>query len=293
MRRGKRSWLSGVPFGLAAALRPTVAIAALVLWLTGRRPAALATLAVTLAGCAASLLVVRPSTWADAATAVRVAEREMMFGWESAPPEFVRDPQTDQSVVDARFPAAAPEASAVPFRNVVFATAILRPLHDHFGWPKLTTWHLLTQAGALVWVALIAGALRFARPRGIPRRMVVLAVAVLVLGVDFFLPERWTYNDVQFLLPLGLALPLLNRRFMPWWVPALMLVGLTLGNDRLIPTHATWVPEARMLGLLGGPTILILWLGVQRIRMRSRVQSTAPAAHVDHDELPEQATPSF
>jgi hypothetical protein len=293
MRRCRRSWWAGVPFGLAAALRPTIAITALVLWVTGRRPAAGATLLVALAGSAASLLVVHPATWADAAVAVRVAEREMMYGWENAPPEFVHGPQTTEWNVDARFPGAGAEVSAVPFRNVVFATAVLRPLHEHLGWPKLVSWHLLSQAGAVIWIAVITGGLLLARPRQIPRRVVVLSIAVLILGIDFFLPERWTYNDVQYLLPLGLALPLLSHRSVPWWTVALVLVGLTLGNDRLMHTHATWVPEARMLGLLGGPTALAVWFCARRFRLRAPAQAPAPAPHANYEEMPEDATVSF
>jgi hypothetical protein len=295
VRRSQRSaWLAGVPFGLASALRPTIAVSALVLWLTGRRPAAAVTLLVAALGCAATLLVVKPSTWADAAVAVRVAEREMMFGWEPAPHEFVPDPQTDQSNVDARFPSGTAEVSAVPFRNVIFATTILRPLHHHLGWPRLASWHLLAQAGAVIWVAMTAGGLLLARPRGVPRRLVVLSIAVLVLGLDFFLPERWTYNDIQYLLPLGLALPLLRRRSVPWWTVAVLVVGLTLGNDRLMPTHAMWVPEARTFGLLGGPTALALWFCVRRFRARSGEHALTPASEsAEYDEMPEDATVSF
>jgi hypothetical protein len=219
----------------------------------------------------------------------------MVSGWEPAPPEFVRDPQTAESNVDAHFPNAPAEASAVPFRNVAFVSAILRPLHDGFGWPKRSSWRVLAKAGAVVWMALITGAVLLARPRRIPRRVVVLSIAVLLLGVDFFLPERWTYNDVQYLLPLGLALPLLSRRSMPWWTIALVLIGLTLGNDRLMPAHAMWVPEARMLGLLGGPTALTLWFCARRLRrFRLPTRAHQPAsAHADYDEMPEDARVSF
>ncbi|MDB5297769.1 MAG: hypothetical protein JWO31_3752 [Phycisphaerales bacterium] len=275
-RRGRRSWAAGVPFGLAVALRPTIGLAVVVLWLTGRRPAALATVAVAALASAASLANVPASAWPDSFAAVRVAGREIATGWQAAPPEFVTGPVAADLRVDASFPDAEAEITAVPWQNLTFARAVLRPLYRAVGRPGPAAWHGFSQAAALAWVAGGIVLLWLARPGRLPRRLVALHIVVLATGVDFFMPDRYTYTDVMYLLPFGLAVPLLSRPSAPGWVAAALLAGLTLGHDRLVPSEAYWVAEVRMAGLLFAPACLVGWALLRR--RRPHRASLTPAA---------------
>ena len=288
VRRGRRSWAAGGPLGLAVALRPTIGLAAVVLWLTGRRPAGRVTLAVAIVASAATLVNVPASAWPDSFAAVRVAGREIRTGWEAAPPEFVSGRIGEDVRLEVKFPEAPREAAVVPWHNLTFARAVLDPMYRQFRWPHWDAWYRLSQLAGLAWAAGWIGLLLLARPRRLPRRLtrrlVVLHAAALVVGLDFFMPDRFTYTDVMYLLPVGLALPLLGRPAAPWWAAAAVLVGLTVGHDRVVPSASYWVSEVRMAGLLFAPAALAGWLLLRR-RWAARPAATPSPDAAEREEL--------
>lgn len=233
LKRGSRDeWRSGLPLGLAAALRPTLGVAVLPLWLLGHRRTAAGAFGSALAVVLVLLPVAGPTLWRDYARLVGVLERAvpMLPPLASAPYGGLVEGADFSRVMEHRSSNA----------NVHL---LLQWLQARSGWPDSQLIAGLAKASWLATLVALLAAVASARGgRWGPSSALVVSFS-FALTTEHFLPVRWGYNDVLYLAPLALLAPLLSRprgRALLLVVVAALLLG-----------HAP-------LGIVDGPTGTLL-----------------------------------
>jgi hypothetical protein len=102
-------------------------------------------------------------------------------------------------------------------------------------------------------------------------RIALLTGVVLAMDIDYFLPQRYSHNDVLFLWLLALALPLLFYRRKALLPLFLVAAGLFFGHSLFPTTEWSFITSLRNLLLMAGFNILVLetlWINSGRMRVR-------------------------
>jgi hypothetical protein len=261
---GRDDWGAGVPLGLAAALRPTAAVVAAPLWLLGYRKTA-ATTAATLAGVVFLLLPATGLTdWRDYARLVDTLERAV----PGLPP--VTSLPYAAWVEGADFTRVMDAHSANANVHLLLVAA-----NDRAGWPPLALVAPLAKAAFVATLtALLALVARGRRGRWRPLPALAVALTTAVV-TDHFLPVRWAYADILYLVPLALVLPfMLRRRGHPLLL--LVVAGLALGHSLLPPLDEGGTGSLLRAALLTGA--LVVWTVAVTGRRRPRLAAGASAA---------------
>lgn len=230
--RGK-SYYSGIPLGILALLRPTFALAIMVLFLTKYRKAAVAA---TLTGLIVFLLTIPgdgikvwrsyfstcrewEQVWLDPTYLPRMLGPRISVPMVAEGMEFNRY-LDDKSSIETFSGAVARLRKTLLGRNISWASGI-----DPIKYNRV----------ALIILALsILFLTGFGRRRHFTFRQALFTASVLTLDVDFFLPSRWCYVDILFLIPLALIFPFLFSRRCPACIPILLFLGLTISQLSLL-----------------------------------------------------------
>lgn len=253
----------GVVLGIAAALRPTVGIVILPLLLLGRWRSAGATVIVA-GGCAlATLPVGGMQIWRDYFDQIDRHQR-MVVGLSVPQP----NPQLRREDVliegyDFTKMLDHKAGNLVIFSlfGYIFRTfPSVNESLSHASLPALG--RAIAAALAVVWLVVVW----LARSR-MPRAPTVAMLGImLVLLLDYFVPQRWSYADVMFLPAIALALPWLRRRASVW-LSALLCAGLLLGSGVFDYAQPVWAPLLRTLLVM--PALLGVALGMALDRPRT------------------------
>lgn len=195
--RNGDDWLAGLFLGLAVALRPTLVVVLILLWVLRWRRTAIAGVVAAGAGVLLTLPVAGIAQWRDYTEVVREWQNEVVFGDRSNP--LARQENTFVDGADFRTsldPQSASLTSMVAFGR----------LRRQFSLKPGPLWLVINNILALIAVAAPALFLWRRRP-AIPPVAIMAGSLMIASVVDYFLPIRWGYADVLFLLPLGLLLP--------------------------------------------------------------------------------------
>lgn len=216
LKRGRAhdGWRSGLPLGLAAALRPTLGVAVLPLWLLGYRRTAAGACGSALAVVLALLPVAGPTVWRDYARLVEVLERAV-----PALPPLASPPYAVQ-VEGADFSRVLEHRSS----NANVHLLLVR-LQQRTGWPDSGSIPVLAKAAWLATLIALLAVVVSARAGRWGPSSALLVSFCFVQATDHFLPVRWGYNDVLYLAPLALLAPPLSR---PRGRVLLIVVGAAL-----------------------------------------------------------------
>jgi hypothetical protein len=229
VKRGYRDdWRSGLPLGLAAALRPTLGVAVLPLWLLGHRRTAAGAAGSALAVGLILLPLAGPGLWRDYTRLVDAFERAA----PGLPPRV--SPPYRGLVEGAEFGRVLEHRSSNANLHRLLLTT-----RERTGWPDLAALPVLAKASWLATMTAILGILAAARGARWGPSAVLLASFGVMMATEHFLPLRWGYNDVLYLAPLAMLAPVLARRTSRVWL-IVVSSALVLGHDRM--------------GLLDGPT---------------------------------------
>lgn len=256
----KRHALGGVPLGLAMAIRPTLLVVPLFLWLTGQRKLALTAIASCVLCMVAALPITGVESWKNYVTAMRLWEIEATNP-DALPARTTHQLPTTIEGVDCfqMLPARTSNTSALE---------VLGKFQEF-----APNWHYRPWLG--VFCKAVGGLLaafvawRIVRmPHSTNTQRHALAVGIMVAyNLDYLLaPARQGYVDVILLLPLALLMPLLFRKSTHRVFLALVLAGLILGmalNDDLGTYYRSY------LTMLGFNALVLVFL------LRCRVTRTA------------------
>ena len=223
LRRPKYSWLAGVCFGLAAAVRAPFILMLAPLWILGLRRASAAMLGTFLLVVLSATQLVGVGAWKDFSHTVDEWGRAMLD----------RDYLERQYGPPLKTPCAAEGVELckqlfVPFANTTFpglfeAKKRLLPA-------PLSSLDSNTVSKGLAGLAACAVLLLAWRALGRRRvRLALYSAVMLVLTVEFFLPLKFDYADVLMLFPLALGMPLLVNRRAGFLPAVVVLLGLFLG----------------------------------------------------------------
>jgi hypothetical protein len=126
--------------------------------------------------------------------------------------------------------------------------------------------HYAAIGSILIFMGLIAlGGLRH-----YPRRVGLGVMAVFLIALDFYVPVRYAYADVLFLLPIALLLRLGFSGPLPWWMvlsPLLILGGLVFGHAFVVDLPEKLGPRCRAYGVGGGLCLGLIWICLTRARV--------------------------
>jgi hypothetical protein len=249
------SWWGGIAFGLAAALRPNLAPIALAFLVLGKFRTAGGTIAAGLVAVVLTLPFAGPSVWKSY---FAMGDEYYLLLWAPerlpAPPEGV--PLEAEGFTFARVivDADSPSSSFARFYS---------ENRDAYGLPRLDLGRV-SKAILVVILALLVGLLALKRRPRSPRATLAL-ILVLLLGMEYFLPHRWPYVDVHWLLPLALTMPyFLSRRAVPQAALVAVLAGLFVGNALSLTTLPFTTTLARTYLLAGGLTTVAVWAYLRR-----------------------------
>ncbi len=259
VRHGREDWRTGIFFGLAAALRPTFFLMALPLAVLGYRKSAVAmaaTLAIAIAltlpwvglqGWACYLETMR--VWEQAAGAVACGEDPFLRTYGPARPV----PTTAEGI-DFFHILPIETAGSTVLANFYPVYSGLRRL---VALPPLIT---IARIGLLAFVFAVGGvavSLRW-RTRAVSPRFIAALGALACIDGEYFLPIRFSYADILFLLPLALLIPALLRLERMGFARTFVIAGLVLGGHRsLIGRQAEPI---EFLFLAFGLTVALLQL---------------------------------
>lgn len=219
-RRPAWRWTSGLLWGIAIALRPTLLVLPALLFVMRRRKEALA----AAAGLVLAIVVTLPATgavlWEDYFLAMRIHERGNTHPYwpgDSFELKTVVEGMDMRQLIDDR-------SKDVALLNILAwdtGISFVNERREGLG--------VFCRGLALAWTMTFFVYLQF-RARRLHRMQHALAVgAILVFGIDYLVPSRWGYTDVLFLLPIALLLPLLLRKNTRPWPLALVAIGLFAG----------------------------------------------------------------
>jgi len=199
-RKPHDDWRSGLALGLAAALRPTLGIAVLPLWLLGYRRTAAGAFGSALAVVLVLLPVAGPGVWRDYARLVDVLERAVprLPPLASVPYGGMVEGVDFSRVLEHRSSNA----------NVHL---LLVSLQARTGWPNSRSIPALAKASWLATLIALLAVVASARGGRWGPSSALLVSFCFVQATDHFLPVRWGYNDVLYLAPLAVLAPPLSR----------------------------------------------------------------------------------
>lgn len=258
LRRGD-DLLSGVPIGMAAALRPTFVVLCLPLWLLGLRRTAAGTAATFAVVCAATLPLVGWEGWKGCFATARAWERLVVD-----PSRFDRYYGPAQEV-----PKNVEGVDFTQLLNNGVGNATLLGIFQkrnlESGVPVPASIPLVSRVLAL---AVVLGgtvvALVVRRRKPLPRRYVMAFGVLLALNLEYFLPARIAYADVLYLLPLALMMPLVVRGPSPY-PAALVATGLVLGHPLHEGFEVWLIPDLiRALLVVGTLSATLAWAMLRR-----------------------------
>jgi hypothetical protein len=265
-RRGLDLWAAGAAFGLAAALRPNLLVLAPAFLVLGKFRTGLGTLLSFGLAVAATLPLAGVATW------------QSYLGMGQTYYCRLADPAPSPGRPVPELPPSLEGYDPRPALPEVYSTSL--PAHygawqESAGLPNID----LGLASALAMAALSAGMLVLlwlGRRRPSPRRTLAL-VMVLALDLEFFLPHRWSYADVAYLLPLALAGGLLRPRRPGHLAAALLvLLGLAAGQGLFLRHNLYLATLARSLLVMGTLTVLTVRLWLDRLGQRPPTAPCGP-----------------
>ena len=250
--------VSGIPIGAAIALRPTLLAVAPVLWIVGRRRMVYSALATGALVVLATLPWVGIAGWVEFQKAVAQLEQlalgnQELEAWLGQP---YRPPSPVVEGYDYSLRTYIPAHSA----NVTF-TSLGSTVLAHF-MPRgflLRAWPPITRGLAVLTVIGFAGLAWLGRRAGLSTRA-GLALAILSgLVMDYLLGViRTSYQDILFLVPIALMLPILLDRRTPRQFAFLVVGGLICGSIGWIVLGVA----LRSAGVVGGLVMCATWLCV-------------------------------
>jgi hypothetical protein len=217
---------AGIPFGLAVALRPTLLLLAAPLWIMGYRKSAVSTVAAAGATVAVTVGLFGISVWQDYFWLVKQYELETSIGKPKYMEMGATLPAPVPMIVDgANFTEELPHFTV----NETFLGLCERASTVIPGFPRGELWPAMTKVAGLMALGTCIGVIWLWRRPQIASRYVIGASFLVVLGVEHFLPIRYSYADVMLLLPLAMFYRQLVR---PVAWPALTAVacGLIVGS---------------------------------------------------------------
>lgn len=254
LRHGLDSWQAGVIFGLAAALRPSFVLVVPAFLVLGKWRSASA--AVTAAGVAVALTLplVGPAGWES-----YFRTGDIYYEYEWAPERWPDPPDRATLPWEAEgynFQRARPGGPSSSFAH---GYAVAQAEH---GWPRLNL-GLVSKAAMLLFLLGFLAALH--RCRNLPRspRLTLAVIVLLLLDAEYFLPMRWPYVDILYLVPLALLLPaLVGNAPHHRYAAVLVAFGLTVGQNVILFGQLETPSVIRTLALSVGLTVLgvYLWL---------------------------------
>ena len=262
LKRGRHDdWRAGLLLGLAAALRPTLGIAVLPLWLLGYRRTAAGAVGSALTVVLLLLPVAGPSIWRDYARLVDVLEQAVpRLPPVTSPPYAVR-------VEGADFTRVLEHRSSNA--NVHLLLVVLQ---RRTGWPDSRSIPVLAKASFLATLIALLAVVASARGGRWGPSSALLVSFCFVLATDHFLPVRWGYNDVLYLAPLALLAPPLSR---PRGRVVLLVVvaALFLGHG---PLGIVDGPTGTLLRSVLLTAVLFSWVVAAAYRRRKAALPPAP-----------------
>jgi hypothetical protein len=262
-RRGQRSWVSGIFFGLAAAIRPSFVVMAIPLALLGYRRAAGAMVASLAVAIVLTLPAVGVRGWSSYAASMRVWEQLADTNDEGR--EYLLRAYGEAHPV----PITAEGMDLYHHWPIETGGSTLlsnfSPIHS---WlrrivvlPSLITFARVGFLTFAMTVGTLAFWLRLRGRRYSPRTVVAYAVLASITG-EYFLPYRYSYADILFLHPLSMLIPGLIRYEKQAFSKTFVLAGLVLGQYRSLLGGKTEFVEFSLLAT--GLTYCLLHLLIGR-----------------------------
>lgn len=203
---------SGLFIGAAAVTRPTLGLAVLLLPLCGHWRAALiaGVTAAAIYGC--TLMPGNGGYWPGY---LRVVDRLEHYYLNPGPPPGANDGlvYTDDPAIEDAY--AWPEFwKRLRSRsgNLVANDWLWPWCEQHWGWPGRDGFSSASRAAAVGLAITAAGLIALLWLRGAPSVDRLAVAAAAAVTVDFFVPVRFEYADLLFVLPLAVSLVALRRR---------------------------------------------------------------------------------
>jgi hypothetical protein len=263
LRGGFDSWTAGAAFGLAAALRPNLLVLAPAFLVLGKYRSGLGTLLTCAVAVAATLPLSGVCTW-QSYLQMGQAHYRSLWDPDSLPKRPVPPQPAELEGYSTGPVPALPELYSTSF------PAYYEAWRGGLGLPVVDLGRLC----GLLMVGLSAallGLLWLGRRRP-PARFTLLLIVVAALDLEFFLPQRWAYADIVYLLPLALAFGFLRRLGRPGILAAalLALAGLATGQALFFRHNLALATLARSALFMGTLSVLSisLWVGRRRFGLR-------------------------
>lgn len=255
-RDGLDSWRGGAALGLAIAIRPSLLLLAPAFFALGRWRTTLAILGSAALAVLATLPLAPPSYWQIFS---QVGDNCYRIVWQ---PEAVPRLPPPPPVSDVEGYNYAKSLGG-NFRTelcVIYQVGLVG-----FGAPVVDI-GLVCKSLFAAWTLLLL-ALLFWKRQQRSTRLTLGLIFIFLVASEYFLPRRWNYVDIMYLLPLALLLPTLRQSLRINSLPAvLVLAGLVLGN-LLVGYEDPWLQTlARSSLLASGLMIAALsaWVGIPR-----------------------------
>ncbi|MDB5326132.1 MAG: hypothetical protein JWM57_1701 [Phycisphaerales bacterium] len=218
--------------GTAAATRPSLAVLIVLLPLCGRwRQAIVATLAAA-AVVGLTFLAGDRGHWAGYVRVVERLEREMISPGTLNSTEDGALGMPDPTLADAYEIPAGQRRIRSRSGNLVANTLLWPELKRQRGWPEPEAYPQLSKQAAIAWIGLAAGLITLLWLRGSTPLDRIAVMSAMAVAVDFFLPVRYEYADVLYLIPLGLCLAAMRAR-QAIVLPLLIAASLWMTMDRV------------------------------------------------------------
>jgi hypothetical protein len=244
------AWWSGVFYGLAAALRPSLLVLAVALWCTGLRRSAYAMVATLALVVLALLPWAGPALWRDYGRTVTFYEHDALTPEVSASlasPAISTPPRAEgYNYTDSQLPAKTV--------NITVGRLLVKALRVPPSYMPL-----MMRLAALAFIAAVAGLGLRAGARWPAVRPRLALAAWAVVAMDYLVPLRFGYADVLLLAPVGLLWPMLAERWgrgvFLWMVVGAWAAALALQD---LPTLSLAVRSA---GVMLGCAACLAWCG--------------------------------
>jgi len=256
--RRHSAW-GGILFGCAAAMRPTALVVIGPLWLLGLRRTAYTTLLTAAVLCLVTVPVSGIGGWTEFARMTEMhAQAEVSPGllYTQGGPEATRSGAVVEGydltqMLDAR----TTNTALLPLVSALWRS---RP------WLPRVSLPLLVKVAACAFLAVAGlGLLLTRRERYVARDALALAF-LASLWIDYFVPIRYGYADVQFLAPIALVMPAaLKTTHRAAFT--LIVLGLAFGHV-LTYLDGRWATWLRTVGVVGGLTVYAARVWVRRTR---------------------------
>jgi hypothetical protein len=272
----------GIPLGIAAAIRLTPLAILLPLWAAGFKRTAIGAAVIAMACVGATMHFGGVTLWKDYFRNANfqsklILDRDFAATQRAALPPLPATAEgvTFQRVLDA------------PIWNITFATQILGPFSQRMRWiPNVQYWNTLSKCAAALVCLLFTTALWF-RPTVKPPE--ALAAAFLCgLLVDFFVPIRYSYADISFLIPIGLLMPWMLRNNYGYICFAVVLLALALGHS-FLPLWMVVTPIIRPMTITAALLVFLIlrFLAVRLVHADRTLHAELPP----RSDLIDQAAP--